>query len=52
MARVGAVVRRGEDYGVVTSVSDSRFDVVEVEWSDGTVQWVKVADVEWIVSRE
>ena len=52
MARVGAVVRRDEDYGVVTSVDDSKFDVVEVEWSDGTTQWVKVADVEWIVSRE
>ena len=52
MARVGAVVRRDEDYGVVTNVHDSRFDEVEVEWSDGTTQWVKVADVEWIVSRE
>jgi len=52
MARVGAVVRRDEDYGVVTSVSDTTFDVVEVEWDDGSTQWVKIADVEWIISRE
>ncbi len=52
MAQVGAVVRRGEEYGVVTNVDDSRFDVVEVEWDDGSTQWVKVADLEWIVSRE
>ena len=52
MARVGAVVRRGEDYGVVTGVDDARLDVIEVEWDDGSTEWVKVADVEWIVSRE
>ncbi|GAA3561329.1 hypothetical protein GCM10022197_16160 [Microlunatus spumicola] len=52
MAQVGAVVRRDEDFGVVTSVDDHKFDVVEVEWDDGTKQWVKVADVEWIVSHE
>jgi hypothetical protein len=52
MARVGAVVRRGEDYGVVTNVDDHRFDVVEVEWDDGSRSWVKIADLEWIVSRE
>ena len=52
MAQVGAVVRRDEEFGVVTSVNDSKFDEVEVEWDDGTTQWVKVADVEWIVSRE
>jgi hypothetical protein len=52
MARVGAVVRRDEDYGVVTSVNDTKFDVVEVEWSDGSTEWVKVSEVEWIVSRE
>lgn len=46
------MVRRGEDYGVVTSVNDAKFDEVEVEWADGSTQWVKVADVEWIVSRE
>jgi hypothetical protein len=52
MARVGAVVRRGEDYGVVVTVNDTKFDVVEVEWDDGSTEWVQVADVEWIVSRE
>jgi hypothetical protein len=52
VAQVGAVVRRGEDYGVVIRVSDVKFDVVEVEWDDGSTQWVQVADVEWIVSRE
>jgi hypothetical protein len=52
MAKVGAVVRRGEDYGVVTGVDDHKFDVVEVEWDDGSTQWVKVVDLEWIVSRE
>ena len=52
MAQVGAVVRRGEDYGVVTTVSDTKFDVVEVEWHDGSTEWVKVSELEWIVSRE
>ena len=52
MAQVGAVVRRDEDYGVVTKVNPSKFDEVEVEWDDGTTQWVKVADLEWIVSHE
>jgi hypothetical protein len=52
MARVGAVVRRGEDYGVVTNVSDTKFDVVEVEWDDGSTQWIAIADLEWIISRE
>jgi hypothetical protein len=52
MARVGAVVRRDEDYGVVTTVDDKKFDVVEVEWDDGSTQWVKVSDLEWIVSHE
>lgn len=52
MAKVGAVVRRGEDYGVVTSVNDSKFDVVEVEWDDGSTEWVKIAELEWIISRE
>jgi hypothetical protein len=52
MAQVGAVVRRDEDYGVVTRVNDAKFDEVEVEWDDGTTQWIKVSDLEWIVSRE
>jgi hypothetical protein len=52
MAQVGAVVRRGEDYGVVTSVDKTQFDVVEVEWDDGSTEWVKVSELEWIVSRE
>ncbi len=52
MAKVGAVVRRGEDYAVVIGVDDHRFDVVEVEWDDGSTEWIKVADLEWIVSRE
>jgi hypothetical protein len=52
MAQVGAVVRRGEDYGVVTTVSDTKFDEVEVEWADGSTQWIKVSELEWIVSRE
>ena len=52
MAQVGAVVRRGEDYGVVTSVNDSKFDEVEVEWDDGSTQWITVSELEWIVSRE
>lgn len=52
MAQVGAVVRRDEDYGVVTAVDDAKFDVIEVEWDDGSRQWVEVSEVEWIVSRE
>jgi len=52
MAQVGAVVRRGEEFGVVTAVDAHKFDVVEVEWDDGSTEWVKVADLEWIVSRE
>lgn len=52
MARVGAVVRRGEDYGVVTEVDDHTFDVVVVEWDDGSTEKVQVADLEWIISRE
>ncbi|MGI3786172.1 MAG: DMT family transporter [Janthinobacterium lividum] len=52
MAQVGAVVRRGEEFGVVVAVKDSTFDVIEVEWDDGSTEWVKIADVEWIVSRE
>ena len=52
VARVGAVVRRGEDYGVVTKVNDVKFDEVEVEWDDGRIQWVKVADLEWVISGE
>jgi Tfp pilus assembly protein PilP len=52
MAQVGAVVRRGEDYGVVTRVNDAKFDVVEVEWDDGSTEWIKVSELEWIVSRE
>ena len=45
-------MRRDEDYGVVTSVNDTKFDVVEVEWADGTTEWIKVSELEWIVSRE
>jgi len=45
-------VRRGDDYGVVTSVDDAKLDVIEVEWTDGSTEWVKVADVEWVDSRE
>jgi len=45
-------VRRGEDYGVVTNLDDHKLDVVEVEWDDGSTQWVEVQDLEWIVSRE
>ncbi|HEY0240254.1 MAG TPA: hypothetical protein VGC37_16585 [Friedmanniella sp.] len=52
MAKVGAVVRRGEDYGVVTTVHDTKFDVVEVEWDDGSRQWIKVSELEWVVSGE
>lgn len=52
MARVGAVVRHDEDFGVVTKVDDHRFDVVEVEEDDGSTEWVKFVDLEWIVSRE
>ena len=52
MARVGAVVRRGEDYGVVTTVDDKKFEAVEVEWDDGSVEWVKVAELEWVISGE
>lgn len=52
MAKVGAVVRRGEEYGVVVGVSDVDFDAIEVEWADGEPVWVSVRDVEWVDSRE
>ena len=52
MAKVGAVARRGEDYGVVLAVSDTDFNAIEVEWADGTTEWVQVSDVEWVDSRE
>ncbi len=52
MAKVGAVVRRGEKYGVVIAVSNTDFTAIQVEWADGSVRWVAVSDVEWIDSRE
>ena len=52
MAKVGAVARRGEDYGVVVAVSDSDFNVIEIEWTEGSTEWVAVSDVEWVDSRE
>ena len=52
MARLGAVVRRGEDYGVVVALDDHDFSVIEVEWDDGSRQWVAVSDVEWVMSGE
>lgn len=52
MAKVGAVVRQGEEYGVVIAVSNSNFDAVKVEWSDTTTEWVSVSEVEWVDSRE
>jgi len=52
MAKVGGVVRRGENYGVVIGVKAADFDAIQVEWADGTTEWVTVRDVEWIDSRE
>lgn len=52
MARVGAVVRRGEEYGVVIAVSNTDFTAIQVEWADDTTQWVAVSEVEWVESRE
>ena len=36
----------------MTTVSKTKFDEVEVEWDDGSTEWVKVSELEWIVSRE
>ncbi len=50
MAKVGAVVRRGEDYGVVIAVSDTDFSAARS--SGPTAPWVTVSEVEWVDSRE
>lgn len=52
MAKLGAVVRREEEFGVVVALDDHDFTAIEVEWDDGNTQWVTVSDVEWIDSRE
>lgn len=52
MAKVGAVVRRGDDYGVVIAVSNTDFTAIQVEWADGSALWIAVSEVEWIDSRE
>lgn len=52
MAKVGAVVRRDEEFGVVVATKSSDLDAIEVEWDDGTTEWVTVRDIEWIDSRE
>ena len=45
MGKVGAVVRRGEDYGVVIAVSSTDFDAIKVEWAEGPTEWVAVSEV-------
>lgn len=52
MAKVGAVVRRGEEYGVVIAVSATDFKAIKVEWADGNTEWVAVSEVGWLDSRE
>ena len=52
MARVGAVVRRGEEYGVVFAISNSDFNAIKVEWANARTEWVSVSEVEWVDSRE
>ena len=52
MAMIGAVVRRGEEYGVVVAVSNSNFDAIKVEWADARTEWISVSEVEWVDSRE
>ena len=52
MAKVGAVVRRDEKFGVVIALNDADFTAIKVEWDDGTAEWVAVAEVQWIDSRE
>ena len=52
MAKIGAVVRRGEEFGVVIAVSNSNFDAIKVEWADARTEWVSVSEVEWVDSRE
>jgi len=52
MAKVGAVVRRDEKYGVVIALSDTDFTAILVEWDDGATEWVAVSEVQWIDSRE
>lgn len=52
MAKVGAVVRRNEDYGVVVATDPSDLGAIQVEWADGSTEWVTVLDIEWVESRE
>ena len=52
MARVGAVVRRDEEYGVVIAISNSDFNAIKVEWANARTEWVSVSEVEWVDSRE
>ena len=52
MAKVGAVVRRDEEYGVVIAINNSNFDAIKVEWADARTEWVSVREVEWVDSRE
>ena len=52
MAKVGAVVRRDEEFGVVIEVSSTDFNAIQVEWADGATEWVVVSGVEWVDSRE
>jgi len=52
MAKVGAVARREEDYGVVIAVSDTDFDAIQIEWADGRIEWLTVSEVEWVDSGE
>jgi len=52
MAKIGAVVRRGEEFGVVIAVSNSNFDAIKVEWADARTEWISVSEVEWVDSRE
>ena len=52
MAKIGAVVRRGEEFGVVIAVRNRNFDAINVEWADGRTEWVSVSEIEWVDSRE
>lgn len=52
VAKVGAVVRRDEDYGIVVAVSPTDLDAIEVEWDDATTEWITVREIQWVDSRE
>jgi hypothetical protein len=47
MRRVGRVVRRGDLFGVVIGYKP-QWNAVRIEWSDGRLEWLEVAEVDWL----